>query len=208
MALLPESKRDQLMLVLCLVAAALVYVYYAYMWSGTNADLNALSAHLDTLTTQNEAARRDIASGETARLQAEAQSYGTMLTSMRRLVPTANEVPQLLDEISTAARGAGLEIGEVTPDSVIPGPVFDTYKYHMTVQGSYHRVGELLSNVGSLTRIIEPMNLNLIKATTAAANAQTRKGEAALSASFDIQTYVAKTAPAAAPTPSTSTKTQ
>jgi type IV pilus assembly protein PilO len=130
--------------------------------------------------------------------------YGTMLGTMRRLVPTANEVPQLLDQVSTAARNAGLEIGEVTPDSVIPGPVFDTYKYHMTVQGSYHRVGQLLSNVGSLTRIIEPMNLNLT--TNRIGTAQPRKGEAMLAASFDIETYVAKTAAASAA--STNTKTR
>jgi type IV pilus assembly protein PilO len=204
MALIPASQRDKLLLVACVAAAAMVYVYYAYVWSGKNQDLTTLQAHLDTLTQQNDSARRDIASGATAKLQAEAEMYGTMLGTMRRLVPTANELPQLLDQISTAARAAGLEIGEVTPDSVIPGAVFDTYKYHMTVNGSYHRVAELLANVGSLTRIVEPMNVNLTLNRTAAN--QTRKGESMLAAGFDIETYVAKTAAPAPPASSTNTK--
>src|SRR4029077_16409135 len=117
----PESQRDKLLLVACVAAAAVVYLYYSYMWSGKNDELNTLAAHLDTLTAQNDSARRDIASGATAKLQAEAETYGAMLGTMRRLIPTANELPSLLDQISTAARTAGLEIGEVTPDSVIPG---------------------------------------------------------------------------------------
>src|SRR5437870_3659365 len=131
------TKRDQAMVGICVVAIGLVYAYYSLLWSGKNEELNVMQAHLDTLTAQNDSARRDIASGATQRLIAEAEQYGVVLNTMRRLVPTANELPTLLDQISTAARTAGLEIGEVTPDSVIPGSVFDTYRYHMTVNGSY-----------------------------------------------------------------------
>ena len=67
---------------------------------------------------------------------------------MRQLVPTANEVPALLEQVSTAARQTGLDISGVTPLGVIPGDVFDTYRYRVGVTGSYHRISQFLNNVG------------------------------------------------------------
>ena len=40
---------------------------------------------------------------------------------MRRLVPTGNEVPALLEQVSNAARRAGLDISSVEPQPVIAG---------------------------------------------------------------------------------------
>src|SRR5688572_4741579 len=83
------------------------------------------------------------------------------LAVMRQLVPTSNEVPALLDQVSTAARRAGLELGAVEPEPVIVGDQFDTYRYRMALFGTYHEVAEFLTNVGSLGRIIAPINLQL-----------------------------------------------
>lgn len=180
------------MVVVSVVALGLAGVYYNYLWAPQNEKLALRQARVDTLVAQNDVAQRQVASGAAAKLRAEADQYGRMLAVMRQLVPVANEVPTLLDQISTAARQAGLDIGDVTPLGVIGGDVFDTYRYKMGVTGPYHRIARFLSNVGSLTRIVAPMNLTLLP--TAREAKATRPGEAALDASFEIQTYVAKTA--------------
>ena len=77
-------------------------------------------------------------------LKAQAAENRATLTVMRRLVPTDNEVPALLEEVSTAARRAGLDVGGVVPDAVIPGDQFDTYRYKVTMIGGYHQFGEFL----------------------------------------------------------------
>ena len=109
-----------------------------------------------------------------------------------RLVRRPSEVPALLEQVSTAARQTGLDISSVTPLGVVPGDVFDTYRYRVSVTGSYHRISQFLNNVGSLTRIVAPMNLQLNPTTRSSVTR--RSTEAALDASFEIQTYVAKTA--------------
>jgi len=205
MALLPTNQRDQMMLVVVVLSLGLAGAYYQYLWSPKNDELTTLRARVDTLVAQNEIAQRTVASGTAAKLRAEAEEYGRMLGVMRQLVPVANEVPTLLDQVSTAARQAGLDIGDVTPLGVIGGDVFDTYRYKMAVTGSYHRIGSFLSNVGSLTRIVAPMNLSLLPTARQTTTVRLRPGEALIDASFEIQTYVAKTsAPppgaAAAPT--------
>lgn len=192
------TQRDQIMVVVCLASLGLGYVYYEYLWKPKNEQLTTLAARVDTLQTQNETARRDIARGTAAKLREEAELYGRLLGVMRQLVPLANEVPTLLDQISTAARRTGLELGAVTPLGVIPGEVFDTHRFNMTVTGPYHKIAEFLGNVGSLTRIVAPMNLSLRPSNRAGVRVNPR--EQRLDASFEVQTFVSKLG-AAPPTP-------
>lgn len=192
------TQRDQGMIVVCVLAAGVAFAYWNYMWSPKNEELATLQTRIETLTEANEKARLDVARGTAAKMREEADQLGRVLAVMRRLVPVANEVPTLLEQISTAARQTGLDLGEVTPLGVIPGEVFDTHRFKMSVVGPYHRVARFLDNVGSMTRIVAPMNVSM--GPTARTTVRARPGEQNLDLSFEIQTYVAKTAPAAAPT--------
>ena len=60
-------------------------------------------------------------------------------------------------------------------------------------------MAEFLTNVGSLTRIIAPVNLALAPASNPNSNAARHRsaGASALDTRFEIQTYVAKTATSA-----------
>lgn len=191
MALIPSSKREQMMLIAVVGALGIGYLYYDFLWKPKAAELDLLKARVDTLEIQNESARRDIARGTAGKVREDAERYRRLLAVMRQLVPTANEVPALLEQVSTAARQAGLDISGVTPLGVVPGDVFETYRYRVGVTGSYHRISQFLNNVGSLTRIVAPMNLQLNP--TARTSLTRRASESALDASFEIQTYVAKT---------------
>jgi type IV pilus assembly protein PilO len=193
MALFPTTQRDQLLLVACVALLGGVYAYYEYVWSPKSEQIDQVQQRVDTLQSRNEIARREIASGAAAKLRAEAEQYSRLLSIMRQLVPVANEVPTLLDQVSTAARRTGLDLGDVTPLNVIYGDIFDTYRYRIGVSGPYHRIAQFLNNIGSLTRIIAPMNLSI--APTSRQNVRIHAGERVLDASFEIQTYVAKTAP-------------
>lgn len=195
------TQRDQAMVGVCVVAAGLAFAYWNYMWSPKNEALATLQTRIETLTEQNEKARLDVARGTAAKIREEAEQLGRVLSVMRRLVPVANEVPTLLEQISTAARQTGLELGEVTPLGIIPGEVFDTHRYKMSVVGPYHRVARFLDNVGSMTRIVAPMNVSM--GPTTRTTVRQRAGEQNLDLSFEIQTYVARTAPAAASTTQT-----
>jgi type IV pilus assembly protein PilO len=192
------TQRDQVMIGVCIVAAGVAFAYWNYMWSPKNEALGTLQTRIETLTEANEKARLDVARGTAAKIREEADQMSRVLSVMRRLVPVANEVPTLLEQISTAARQTGLDLGEVTPLGIIPGEVFDTHRYKMSVVGPYHRVARFLDNVGSMTRIVAPMNVSM--GPTSRTTVRTRPAEQNLDLSFEIQTYVAKTAPAAPPT--------
>jgi type IV pilus assembly protein PilO len=118
---------------------------------------------------------------------------------LRRLVPTENEVPALLESISTAARRAGLELVDIQPDGVVNGDQFDTYKYKLGVTGPYHQVADFLTNIGSMSRIVSPINVTM-SPTARTGELRQRKGEQFLDARFGVQTYVAHASPKLAPT--------
>jgi type IV pilus assembly protein PilO len=115
---------------------------------------------------------------------------------MRELVPTANEVPVLLEQVSTAARRVGIDISDVQPLPQLNGDQYDAYKYRMSVRGTYQQVGDFLTNVGTLQRIVAPINVTLVPTSSDPRKIKAPRQQA-LDARFEIQTYVARTAPAA-----------
>lgn len=189
------SKRDQLLVGLSMVAvvAAGAYGYFLYLPKGE--DLAVIQLHVDALDKKNEQAKADIASGNLQKLRMEAVQYATELSVLRQIVPTTNEVPALLENVSTAARRVGLDLASVEPMPVLVGEQFDTYRYKLSVTGGYHAIAAFLTNVGSLNRIIAPVSLTL-KPLTVADQKKIRVkklDESILDSDFQIQTYIAHT---------------
>ena len=199
MALLPQNPRDQKMIAVAVVAFALAVLYWNYVWTPRHTELVQLSVRLDTLDAQNAMARARIAQGTAADLEAEAARYTRDLEVMRLLVPTGNELPSLIEQVSTAARREGLDIASLEPQPIVHGETFDTYKYKISVTGGYHALAEFMTNVGSLTRIVTPVNIGLALSTNQNANAVklAPEGTAPVESRFEIQTYVIRTAPTA-----------
>src|SRR5919106_1442553 len=166
MGLLPTNQRDQGMVAVGVISIMLAAAFYSYVYSPKNAELSQIEERVTVLETANDKAKVEVARGrDTKELRAQAELYKQNLDLMRQLVPTGNEVPALLEQVSTAARRVGLEIGAVDPEPVIHGDEFDTYRYKITIVGGYHSLGAFLTNVGSLTRIIAPVNMKLQPAT-------------------------------------------
>ncbi len=193
MALIPHTQRDKLMLVVMLISIVMVVAYWEFVYAPKTNELTQLRAHVESLQSSNQRAKAELAKGSVNDLRQQALRYQQNLQLMRQLVPTSNEVPALLEQISTAARRVDLDINTVTPEAVIEGEQFDTYRYKLTVIGGYHPLAEFLTNVGSLTRIVAPVNLSLETATSQEASSTRNKhGQAMLTSKFEIQTYVAK----------------
>ncbi len=195
MAFPPKSQREQAMLLVGIVAIGLAGAYWNFVYSPKGTELSDLQARVETLESRNAKAKIEMANGSVDQLKAEAEAFARDLEVMRQLVPTSNEVPALLEQVSTAARRVGLDLASVQPKPVIEGEQFDTYTYDISVTGGYHAIARFLSNVGSLTRIVAPMNLQLGAATNQNATAVQRRpeGASALDTKIEIQTYVVRT---------------
>ncbi|MGH7616729.1 MAG: type 4a pilus biogenesis protein PilO [Gemmatimonadaceae bacterium] len=190
MALLPQSPRDQRLFIVAVLAIGLAVVYQQLVWAPKNTELNTIQTRLDTLDSLNRLAQTEVAKGSATKMKQDADAFARELSVLRHLVPTENEVPSLLESISTAARHAGLEISDIAPDGVFNGDQYDTYRYKLGVTGPYHQVSEFLDNIGSMSRIVAPINLTLVPSGRVT-EIKAKKGEQMLDARFGIQTYVA-----------------
>ena len=195
MAIGPQSQRDQILTAIGIVAVALAGAYWYFVYDPKTTDVDKLAAHVDSLDVSIQKAKAQLAKGTVEQVRTEAMAFRQNLDLMRTLVPAGNEVPSLLEKVSTAARRAKLDIGSVEPEPVIEGEMFDTYRYKIRLSASYHEVGEVLANIGTLDRIVAPINLALTLPQGGAAAGRVPAGKQPLTATFEIQTYVVRTAP-------------
>ncbi len=138
-----------------------------------------------------DSAKKELARGSVADVRKRLESYRSNLMLLRRLVPERNEVPNLLDDISTRSKIRGVTLSQVVPQPVEPGPApFDTYTYNMSVIGRYDQIGQFMADVASLQRIIVPYNLSVAAANSTSAKALGDSTGALLEARFQIRTYV------------------
>jgi type IV pilus assembly protein PilO len=187
------TQREQLMIGIAVIALALAGAYWYFPYQAANERLAKIEEHVVALDRVISRAQKEMARGNVGELRAQADQMRQSLAVMRQLVPTNNEVPLLLDQVSTAARRANLEIGAVTPQPVIAGAEFDTHRYKIGLVGSYHELGRFLANVGGLTRIVAPVDVKLMPAQ--AQLVRRTKTEALIQADLEIRTYVARSTP-------------
>jgi type IV pilus assembly protein PilO len=144
-----------------------------------------------TLEAATDSAKKELARGTVADVRKRLESYRGSLSLLRRLVPERNEVPNLLDDISTRSKIRGVTLSQVVPQPVEQGPApFDTYKYNMSVIGRYDQIGQFMADVASLQRIIVPYDLKIAVANSQAAKVLGDTTGALLEAKFQIRTYV------------------
>ena len=182
-----------------IVLAAIVgYIAYAGLEvvgvPGLSAQKDRVVAIRDTITkleAETDKAKKELAKGTVEDLRKKLETYRASLALLRRLVPDRNEVPNLLDDISTRGKIRGVTLSTVIPLPVESGPApFDTYKYTLSVIGHYDQIGEWLADVASLQRIIVPQDVSLVAANAAAAKALGDTSGALLEAKLQIRTFV------------------
>src|SRR3989454_10407510 len=88
-------------------------------------------------------AKADLASGTVEDLRRKVEEYSALLAVMRRLVPEKNEVPALIDDISTKAKVRGVTIGRIEPQAVEAGAPVDTARQRPRVIRHHHHQGGL-----------------------------------------------------------------
>src|SRR5882762_4020767 len=195
MALLPTDQRSQIMMLLVLVAGAGGYFFWTKVQSPQSARIAAANGEADSLAKIVEAAKRDLASGTVEDLRRKVEEYQGSLELMRRLVPQRNEVPTLIDDISTKAKVRGVTLGKIQPLTPEPGAPFDTFRYRLEVYGHFDQVGEYLADIASLPRIVVPQEVTLSTATPATQKLLGDMRGALLLAEFSIRTFVKGSGP-------------
>lgn len=91
------------------------------------------------------------------------ESFGTML----RQLPSKTEVADLLVDITQTGLASGLEFNLFQPKPETPKEFYAELPIEIKVKGNYHQLGEFVSGIAALPRIVTIHNIN-IKSETGA----------------------------------------
>lgn len=168
--------------------AALVLIVPFVMYYKTPADeRNAVVRdRIESLDIQNRQARVILARGGED-LEERMALYERHVSRLEELIPAREEVPALLDDIQSRARSVNVEVLSLDPEPTEPAGPYNRTGYAMTVVGEYHAVGRFLTEIASLSRIVNTRQLDLGLYTTPQRQPNL---ESPVQATFRIETYV------------------
>jgi type IV pilus assembly protein PilO len=74
--------------------------------------------------------------------------------SLLKQLPQRSEVPGLVDEISYAITGAGLELDGITLQGEVNREIYFEEPLEISVSGGYHQIADFVSRVSNMPRIV------------------------------------------------------
>lgn len=179
----PELKKKLFLGVALLLG--LLYVAYDNVYVPRSEEIAQMEQRLETLETKNRVARTMMESQGRTEVEQRLAHYREQLTRVEGLIPSSEEVPDLLDAISAEAQRTGVELALIQPVGAVAETFYTRRTYDLGVRGTYHQLAAFLTEIGSLPRIITPMNLRMTVAGDTDA-----QGSPELDARFTIETYV------------------
>lgn len=196
----PTDPKQRNALIVGVLLLALVYPFYSFWYKGKREEVTAMQTRLETLEDQNRRAQVLAARGG-GDLEERLALYERQVAKLEELIPAAEEVAGLLDDISVRAIRAGVEVNLMEPEPAEAGAFYTKTAYQMRVVGEYHQVGAFLTEVASLPRIVTPVEVEI---ELFDAPQLFPDYESPIQVTFRIETYVlpeaaAAPAPAAAP---------
>jgi type IV pilus assembly protein PilO len=78
------------------------------------------------------------------------ESFGALIGQL----PSATEVPDLLEDIDSKGRQSGLEILSIAPQPERQAEFYVELPIHIVVSGNYHDLGGFVSGIAGLARIV------------------------------------------------------
>lgn len=160
------------------------YVGYTYVYKPQSEQVGLLEERLERLQAQNRTARQLTAAEGRSDVERRLAIYRDQLVQVEALIPSAEEVPDLLDAISAEAQRSGVDLALIQPVGASAEQFYTRRTYELGVHGSYHEVASFLTDIASLRRIITPIDLKVtVRSDEASAQPE-------LDARFAIETYV------------------
>jgi type IV pilus assembly protein PilO len=191
----PAQRKNLLYAGVMLALAA--FGFYDRLYSPRKEQIAALETRLEQLNTVNTRSRA-ITRGAEGEVDQQLALFRQQLEMAEGLIPSSEELPNLLDAISAEATRTGVNLTLIQPVGATEETYYTRRVYDMAVVGEYHQIGEFLTRVASLPRIVTPTNL-VVAPRAAQAGAVPAEGTSAaqvpLEARFSIETYVIPSTP-------------
>ena len=135
------------------------FLFYFLVWTEQKPILDRVVAEEQTLretfkTKHSKAVNLEVYQQQLADIE---RSFGALL----RQLPGKTEVPNLLVDISQVGVGAGLEEKLFQPTAEVKKDFYAELPIKIKLTGSYHQMGEFVSGIAALPRIVTLHEMNI-----------------------------------------------
>lgn len=167
---------------LVLVFGLIVFGFYWFAVKASNQTLERTVAREPELKQTYQSKSFQVANLDAFKQQlAEMEeSFGALLDQL----PDEREIPGLLDDISTTGTQSGLEIDSITPQNDVIQEFYIETPITIEVRGSYHEMGNFISAMAALPRIVTLHDFQM-----RGAGSNEESSDAILSMTIQAKTY-------------------
>jgi type IV pilus assembly protein PilO len=135
-----------------LIGAGLFYFGQRMLIKPINEEMTRLSIEKEELIAE-------INKGETLKarfieFEAELKRLETQLESLKKILPSTEEIADLYSRIQQEGTELGLAIVLFKPGNHVPKEYYDEWPISMTLNGNYHILAKFFERIGKLYRII------------------------------------------------------
>jgi type IV pilus assembly protein PilO len=119
----------------------------------------ALEKEYETLTADLMKAKQT--ASRLPQVRAEHDELAQQWEEAKNLLPTQQEVAELLSQVTVAGQRSGVEFLLFEPKASVPREIYMENPIDVTVQGGFHSIGEFLERLSSLPRIVNVQGVDL-----------------------------------------------
>ncbi len=160
--------------------ALVLFGHWYLVYSGQTVEISNLETQYQALEAKR--AQQQSYLENLPKYEARFNELQQSLNLARSLLPDDPDVPQLLAQLGTKAREAGLAIERFEPKDEKAQDVFAEIIFDVKVHGSYHEIGMFVDSLARLDRI-----LNIAGISMTAPKSESSK--IVVSGAFTIKTY-------------------
>ncbi len=177
----PKNKK---IVIAVFLAIGLIAVFYYMLLKPQG----AVIAGLETEVTQKktEYSRLVALEKKVAELKAEIENNNARIEIAKKLLPTQQEIPKLLREVTYASQSADLSLESFKPGKLEPKGDYLEFRIDLSLKGNFHSLGYFLSNLSLLPRIINVGDISI----SGVQSATTSKKTHTISSSLNLVAYI------------------
>lgn len=137
---------------LIIVSALIVFGFYWFQVKDSQIRYQSIVSKEPTLKQQYQAKSFQVANLDAFKqqLQKMEEDFSALLDQL----PNDVDMPSLLDDISTTGTQSGLEIDTITPNADVIRDFYIETPITISVRGSYHEMGNFVSSMSAIPRIV------------------------------------------------------
>jgi len=163
MALNTSDPKFQKAALIVLVVAAACYGYFVYVYGPKVEQTDKVESELKKVEQSVNAARIVVQASDTLLLQQELAKRQRELAMVEKLLPSKENIPELLEGITRLGRQAGVDFALFEPQAPIQHEIYQERPYKVILRGGFHQTARFLAEVAGMSQIVKPMGLSLVR---------------------------------------------